>query len=409
MAHTHQDPAHALAAERLGARGARFGAVALAIGLAAFALALWLGYARDDGWRRWQHAWLVASVFVLSLSLGGLFFVLIQHLTGASWSVVVRRIAEITAANTAVAALFLAPLVAFVVLGDGSLYPWADARTVAEEPLLQAKAAFLDGRFFALRCAIYFATWWLLGRWLLRRSLAQGVRSDVDVTSQLQRRAAPAMVAFAVTTCLAGFDLLMSLSPAWYSTIFGVYFFAGCVVAFFASTVLILRALQARGLLARSVTVEHYHDLGKFLFAFVFFWSYIAFSQFMLIWYADLPEETVWFHQRLHGSWRVASFVLLAGHFALPMAGLLSRHAKRNLRVLTFWCVWMLVMHALDLFWIVLPGAEPEGAHVLGLDAACLVAALGVWIFAWTRIAAQRPLVATGDPRLAESLTFENV
>lgn len=409
MQTTHTHPGRELSAERLGPRGARWGNVALAVGVAALAVALWLGHARGDGWRRLEHAWLVASVFVLSLSLGGLFFVLIQHLTGASWSVVVRRVAEITAANTAIAALFLAPLVALVVAGDGALYPWADARNVEVEPVLQAKAAFLDGRFFAVRVAVYFATWWLLGRWLLRRSLEQGEPGAGDATAKLQRGAAPAMIAFAVTTCLAGFDLLMSLSPTWYSTIFGVYFFAGCAVSFFASTVLVLRFLQARGLLARAPTVEHYHDLGKFLFAFVFFWSYIAFSQFMLIWYADLPEETAWFHQRLHGSWRIASFVLLVGHFALPMAGLLSRHAKRNLGALTFWCVWLLVMHALDLFWIVLPGAEPAGANVLPLDVACLVAACGLWIFAWTRIAAQRPLVAAGDPRLAESLAFENV
>lgn len=398
-----------LDAQRLGARGARWGNSALALGVAALALALWLGHARDDNWRRWQHAWLVACVFFLGLSLGGLFFVIVQHLTGAAWSVVVRRVCEITAANTAVTALLLAPLVASVVAHDGSLYPWADQRLVETEPALRAKAVFLDGGFFAARCVVYFATWWLIGRWLLRRSLEQGTRPDFDATARLQRGAAPAIIAFAVTTCLAGFDLLMSLSPAWYSTIFGVYFFAGSAVAFFASTVLALRFLQSRGLLRQTVTVEHYHDLGKFLFAFVFFWSYVAFSQFMLIWYADLPEETVWFQRRLHGSWTIASYALLAGHFALPFAGLLSRHAKRRLGLLTFWSVWLLAMHALDLFWIVMPGAEPDGARVLVLDAACLLAVGGLWIFAWTRIAAQRPLVAAGDPRLRESLAFENI
>lgn len=397
--------------ETLGDRGTRWSRFAMGAGVLGLVVSLLLGHARGDGYARLQHAWLVACVFFLTLSFGALFFVIVQHLVRAGWSVVVRRVAELIASNTPVAALLLAPLVVWVVMGHGTLYPWADPHAVEAHPVLAAKASWLDGRFFAARCVVYFAIWFGLGRWLLARSLAQDSAADAAPTLALERRAAPAMVVYALSVNFAAFDLLMSLAPTWYSTIFGVYVFAGSVMAFFAATVLAVRFLQSRGLLVRDVNVEHYHDLGKFLFAFVFFWSYIAFSQFMLIWYADLSEETEWFHARLEGGWKVASAVLLFGHFLLPFAGLLSRHAKRRLAILSFWAVWLLAMHALDLYWIVMPGAAVDGhssAMPVLLDAACFLAVGGIWIAVLLRRASRHALVPVGDPRLAESLAFEN-
>ncbi len=394
--------------ESLGARGRRWSTLALVAGLAGLGLALWLGSARGDSFKRLQHSWLVSCAFFLSLSLGALFFVIIQHLVRAGWSVVVRRVAELVAANTPVAALLFAPLLVQVLRGDGSLWPWADPQTLRADPLLESKAVFFDARFFALRLALYFGIWILLGRWLLRRSLEQDGASDAAPTLALERRAAPAMVAFALSINFAAFDILMTLSPTWASTIFGVCFFAGSMIAFFALAVLALRFLQRNGLLQKQVGVEHYHDLGKFLFAFVFFWGYVSFSQFMLIWYADLPEETFWYRDRFHGSWLAVSWVLLLGHFVIPFAGLLSRHAKRNLAVLSFWAVWMLCMHALELFWLVMPGAEKDGALVSPIDFACFAAVGGIWFFALARLAGDKPLVPVNDPRLPESLAFEN-
>ena len=400
---------HTHVADKLGLRAQRWSTIALVVGLLALAAGAFLGNQHADGFRRFEHAWLVSCLFFLSISLGGLFFVIVQHLTRAGWSVVVRRVAEFVASNIAVTALLIAPLVVLTVLGNGSLYPWADHDFAMSHVAIAKKAAYLDGRFFALRCVVYFGTWWLLGRWLLRRSLEQDTSPDAQPTLALERRAPPAMIAFALTVNFAAFDLLMSLSPEWYSTIFGIYFFAGSVVAFFAAAVLSLRFLQRSGLLETSVNVEHYHDLGKFLFAFVFFWSYVAFSQYMLIWYADMPEETVWFRVRAHGSWATVSYILLFGHFALPFAGLISRHAKRRLALLTFWAIWLLVMHAVDLFWIVMPGAETDGVLVRGMDVACFLAVGGIWMFALLRRIGQRSLTPVGDPRLPESLAFENL
>ncbi len=408
MSAPHTESAPRQGDQVLGPRAGRWATPALAVGALGLAAALGLGWQRGDGFSRLQHSWLVACAFFLTLSLGGLFFVIIQHLTRAGWSVVVRRVAELVAANTAVVALLFAPLVLGVLLSNDGLYPWADAERVHGNPLLSAKAAFLDPRFFAARCIVYFAVWWLLGRWLLARSTEQDRVSGPEPTLALERRSAPAMAAFALSLNFAGFDLIMSVNPTWYSTIFGVYIFGGSVMSFFAAAVLALRFLQSRGFLTREVSVEHYHDLGKFLFAFVFFWGYIAFSQFMLIWYADLPEETFWFKTRMEGPWAAVSWVLLFGHFVLPFLGLLSRHAKRRLALLTLWAVWLLAMHAVDLFWLVMPSAETTGVLVSPMDLASFAAVGGFWIFSLLRLARGRSLLPVGDPRLPQSLAFEN-
>ena len=175
-----------------------------------------------------------------------------------------------------------------------------------------------------------------------------------------------------VTVTMASVDWLMSLDPHWYSTIFGVYVFSGGALAFVAALTLILLALRRAGVLAAAVTVEHYHDLGKWLFALTVFWAYIAFSQYMLIWYANLPEETIWFKHRLEGNWIWVSGTLLVGRFMLPFMALLSRAAKRNLKVLGFMSVWMLAMHYLDLYWMVMPTLHRHGFHLHWLDAATL-------------------------------------
>ncbi len=400
---------HTASNDRLGPLAGRARNVAIVVAVLALAAGLWLGHARGDGFRRFQHAWLFACAFFLTISLGALFFVILQHLVRAGWSVVVRRVAEILAANTIVVAVLMVPLVVLAARGDGSLWPWADPAVAHEHAAIAKKAVFLDGRFFAVRCAVYFGVWALLGRWLLRRSVEQDRTEGTAPTEALERRAPPAMIAFALTINFAAFDLLMSLDPEWYSTIFGVYVFAGSVVSFVAATILFLRFLQSRGLLRGRVGVEHFHDLGKLLFAFTFFWGYIAFSQFMLIWYADIPEETLWFQERFEGPWAVVSAILLFGNFVLPFAGLLSRHAKRRLGVLTFWAVWLLVMHAVDLFWLIAPGVARTGSLVGVLDAAAFVAVGAAWIAGLAHLASDRSLVPVGDPRLHESLHFENV
>ena len=264
-------------------------------------------------------------------------------------------------------------------------------------------------RWVLVRVAIYVGVWTLLVRAFNRRSLAQDDTGDPSMTIWMQKRAAPSVLAFALTLTFFAFDMLMSLSYEWFSTIFGVYVFAGSAVALFATLVLLALRFEGRGELRGIVTTEHYHDLGKLLFAFVFFWGYIAFSQFMLIWYGDIPEETVWFQQRWVVSWKYVSLLLLFGHFLLPFVGLLSRHVKRNRSLLASWAVLLLLMHLVDLYWLIMPTLSPEGASIGLIDFACLSGVGGLFLGGlWRRIDG-KPLVPLRDPRLGESLAFQNL
>jgi hypothetical protein len=204
-------------------------------------------------------------------------------------------------------------------------------------------------------------------------------------------------------------DLLMSLGPLWFSTIFGVYYFASCVLAINASLALTLMWLQSKGRLTSSVTVHHFHDLGKMVFAFTIFWAYIGFSQFMLLWYANIPEETLWFKERFVNSWGTLSWVLLFGHFVIPFFGLLSRHIKRRRPTLAFWAVWQLVMIYLDMYWLVMPTTRSESPPFALIDVACVIGILGVFIAGIAMRAKNLNLMPTNDPRLPKSLAFENL
>jgi hypothetical protein len=223
----------------------------------------------------------------------------------------------------------------------------------------------------------------------------------------MERTSAPAMVAFAITLNFAAFDLLMSVDPLWCSTIFGVYVFSGGLVGFLALLSVVTGLLQRSGRLG-GVTDEHWHDLGKLVFAFTVFWAYIGFSQFMLIWYANIPEETVWFLQRTRGAWLGVSLLLLFGHFFLPFALLLPRFVKRSPKLFGPVAAWVLWMHFVDVYWLVMPKLSPDRLPIHLLDPLCAVGLGGFWLALAARRLRHVSLVPQRDPRLAESLAFEN-
>jgi hypothetical protein len=200
----------------------------------------------------------------------------------------------------------------------------------------------------------------------------------------------------------------MSLTPHWYSTIFGVYFFAGSFVGFIAFLSVVVVAMRRAGLLDTVISAEHLHDIGKFLFAFTAFWAYIGFSQFFLMWYANLPEETIWYKARMEGSWMQVSLFLMAGHFVAPFFYLMGRSVKRNGATLAVGGAWLLAMHFVDLYWQVMPTLHPEGLRPSALDVAALVAIGGCFVAAASWLLRRQALVPLRDPRLAESLAFEN-
>lgn len=389
---------------RLGPGAEKLWRAAAAVGVAALALSLILAAVTAGGFRRLAFAYLTSYAWALSLALGALFFVILQHLTRAGWSVVVRRLAEGVAATLPYWAALALPVVA----STGALYHWSHADAVAADRLLQAKSAYLNLPFFIVRLLVYFAVWVLLARFFVGRSRDQDESGDPAISLLLQRRAAPAMIGFALTLTFASFDLLMSLDPHWFSTIFGVYYFAGSIVGWVALLTVMALLLQRSGLLRHAITVEHYHDLGKLLFAFTVFWAYIAFSQFMLYWYAALPEETGWFVRRQTHGWGAVGLVLLFGHFLLPFLALLGRIPKRTPRLLGVAAAWMLLMHWVDLYWLVVPEASREHAvpRLVDLTVAVAVAALGTAFV--VRALRRHSLVPERDPRLEESLAFEN-
>ena len=216
------------------------------------------------------------------------------------------------------------------------------------------------------------------------------------------------MVVFALTLTFASVDWIMSLDPHWYSTIFGVYYFSGSLVGAFAFLIVMITVMRGQGLLRRVVSVEHFHDLGKLLFAFVAFWSYIAFSQYFLIWYANIPEETVWYAHRQVGTWKWATIALALGHFLVPFFFLLPRTVKRRTGALLAGAVWLLLMHWVDIYWQVMPRLHPDGVHVVPLDVTTLLALGGAFLAAFSWLTRRAALLPIKDPRLPESLGFEN-
>lgn len=377
-------------------------------GLVLLGLSVVLGFMRGDKLSYFFHAYLVAFCFYLSISLGGLFFVALQHAARAGWSVAVRRVGEIIAANTLLMVVLFLPLLIPILMGNTSLYEWLDTQIVTADEILHAKSRYLNLPFFTVRALVYFGIWCALVWFFWRRSLEQDQTGSPDLSLRMERVSYPALILFALTVTFASFDWLMSLTPHWFSTIFGVYYFAGCAVGFLAFIILSLFVLQRMGVLTSSVNIEHYHELGKLLFAFIVFWGYIAFSQYMLIWYANVPEETAWYLPRQEHSWAAVSLILVFGHLFLPFLGLLSRSVKRRPAMLAGWAVWILVMHWLDLQYVVMPSVIPEGFPVAPIDVCCMFGMGGVFLAGLLVLAGDRSLTPVKDPRALESLGFEN-
>lgn len=352
---------------------------------------------------QFHFSYLVAFLFCVSIGLGALFFVLIQHLTGSAWSVTVRRLEE-SIMRTLPFGLVLFGL---VVTGIHYTYHWSheSART---DPVLRQKLGYLNADWFTIRGLIVFALWTIWALILFRKSRAQDSDGSIVHTRSLIKWSAPGLFLLFITASVAAFDWSMSVDPHWFSTMFGVYFLSGGGLGFIAVLILICVALRSAGYLTSAINEEHYHDLGKWLFCMTAFWGYIAFSQYMLIWYGNLPEEIFWFKKRLAGNWKAVAAVLIFGHFLIPFFSLMSRASKRNLKVLTFFAAWLLVMHYVDLYWQVMPVLHKYGVSLHWMDLAALVAQASTFgLIFWAQLR-EKPLVPVGDPRLRQALAFHN-
>jgi len=344
---------------------------------------------------------LTSAFMVVGLSLGAMIFVLIHHIVGAQWSVAVRRVAEIIMSIIPYTAVLLGIL---VLAGAHHLFEWSHADVVAKDHLLQKKAAYLNMTFFTIRLFIYVIVWALVSRYYFKTSLKHDATSDDRLLDKLKSCAPVSIILFALTVTFAAFDMIMSLDPHWYSTIFGVYIFAGFLMSFLAMCIVVLRILQHYGYLKGIVTVEHYHDLGKLMFAFTCFWAFCAFSQYMLIWYGNIPEETIWYSHRWEGAWKYISLILPIGHFVLPFLLLMARGAKRHLCFLTMMAAWLLVMQFIDLHWLVLPNLHHHGFHLSWMDVTTLIGFGGLFFGLVGKGLTGTMLVPTQDPFLEKSI-----
>lgn len=348
---------------------------------------------------QFMHSYLNALLFWVGIGLGGLFLMLLHYLTGSIWSVAYRRIAESFASTLPITALLFIP----ILLQMGHLYEWSHADKVAASPLLQKKTGYLNVNFFTIRAVFYFAVWNFLAWRLGKLSDRQDAGHSEALRQSIIRTAAPGMIIFALTVAFASYDWMMSLQPEWYSTIYGVNFAMGSIMAALALMAVLFVKLRSVGAF-ENLSEERIHDLGKMLFAFVILWAYMAFSQYFLIWYANLPEETIFYHHRWVGSWKFVSMVIVFGHFVLPFLMLISRPAKRNRFFLAAMALWMLLMHWVDLYWNIEPNLHHDTAHIAPSDLTTMavIGALFFWRF-WSYLC-KRPIVPIGDPKLAASM-----
>ncbi len=386
------------------ARGGALSVVVLAIiGFIAIGASLML-FTADV--KRTAFSWLFAFSFYFTLGLGSLFWVLLHHATNSGWSVVVRRQMENLATMIPFIFLFIAPIIYF----RHDLFKWMKVAPSAD-PLLDVKAAFLNEPFFLARIGFYLLLFGGLAFALRRFSINQDKDGDPRWTIRSQGITFALLLPFALTLTLAVIDWLKALDFHWFSTMWGVYLFAGSALNSMALLILVITALRANGYLEKVINIEHYHIMGKLLFAFTVFWAYIAFSQYFLIWYANIPEETTYFLKRNTSTWWYLSIFLVVGHFFAPFLFLIGRWAKKKPKMLAAAAGWTLLMHLVDLYLIVLPNyssAKNPGIDFRLSDLVALVAIGAPLAAIFIARLSGTALYPLRDPRLAESLALKN-
>ncbi len=358
-------------------------------------------------------AYLTAFIYCLTIALGSLFFVLIQHLCRAGWSIVVRRIAELMMVMVFPLALLFLPILVSL-FGDGTLYRWdgSDYATShhLDETMWATKTTYLTTWFFWVRALVYFTIWIGLAYYFFKGSTSQDDTGEKAMTDRMQYWSGPAVMLFSLSLSFAAFDWVMSLSPMWFSTMFGVYLFAGSILSAHCAIAAGTFLLQKKGALKDEVTVEHYHDLGKLIFGFVFFWTYISFSQFLLIWYGNIPEETEWFWIRQDETWSVVAIALILLHWLVPFAAIMSVKVRRKPHLVALVAVYVLIMHYVDVYFMIVPEAHVGHGSVLGVLSSllCVAGMVALMLGLILRVASKTKLAAVRDPRFRESLAFEN-
>ena len=366
---------------------------ALVVGLAGLAVC-GVGFAIDRD--QFFRAWLIAYMLWLGVALGSMALMMIHHLSGGAWGMVVRRVWEASSRTLPLLTLLFVP----VVLGMNRLYPWTHTELMQTDEILRHKALYLNPTFFVVRAVIYFTILIGFGQLMLRFSLEQDATGNPQTVRSLQMVGRGAIVLYALTMTFASVDWMMSIEPHWSSTIYGLLVIGGQVLSAFAFAIAILTLLVEHDPIAQVANAERFHDLGKMLLVFVMIYAYFAFSQFLIIWSANIPEETPWYLKRITGGWIVLAIALPLFHFFLPFFVLLSRKLKKNPRRLIIVALLMLFMRLADLYWMIAPAFSPGKFVLHWMDIAAVLGVGGVWLAAFLWQLQARPVLPLRDPAL---------
>ena len=367
------------------------GAVGTAISAAGFFIA---------GPTQFYRSYLWSFIFIVALTVGPLAWLMLQYVTGGAWGLVIRRACEAASRTLPLTLIMFLP----VVIGMNNLYPWTHADRVAADPLLQHKAPYLNVPFFLIRAAIYFAGWMFLSWWFNRWSAKEDAEGHDAVHTKMSRMAGPGLLFYGFSVTFMAVDWILSVDPKWFSTIFGLLFIANQALTGMAFLITLMVLLSKYRPMSEVLTHRHLHDLGKFMLALVMVWAYFSFSQFIIIWAGNLPEEIPWYLIRMNNGWQFVGLLLVLGHFVLPFALLLSRDLKRNFKFLAMIAVFILVMRFVDLYWLITPSFRTAGFGISFLDFTIPIGLVGLWLAYFLTQLEKRPLMPANAPHLEEVL-----
>jgi hypothetical protein len=373
----------------------QFGMIAGVVGVVLAAVGFFI-----SGIDRFFQAYLVAYTFWMGVVLGSLALLMVQHLSGGVWGVVLRRPFEAAVRTIPFMAVLFIP----IVLGMHSLYEWSHEGITETDPIIAAKALYLNTPFFLARQVVYFVVWGLLGFLLTRWSAEHDRTGDPRLLKRMESLSGGGLVIYFLTVTFAMVDWTMSVNPHWFSTIWGMLYVGGQGLSAFAFGICVLVMLAHHAPLNRVLTSHHFHDLGKFLFAFLMLWAYLSFSQFLIIWSANIPEEIPHYLNRWENTWKFLSIFIVVGHFMVPYALLLSRDLKRNYNKLRIIATWLLVARVAEYYWHIMPELHRDGFTVTLLDVALPLALGGIFISLFVSQLGARSLLPVNDPQLEKAL-----
>lgn len=353
-----------------------------------------------SGADRFYQAYLVAYTFWMGVVLGSLALLMVQHLSGGVWGIVLRRPFEAVVRTLPVMAVLFIP----IVFGMHSIYEWSHEGITETDAIIREKALYLNTPFFLGRQVFYFMVWGLIGHLLTRWSAEHDRTGDPALLTRMERLSGGGLVVYFLTVTFAMVDWTMSVNPHWFSTIWGMLYIGGQGLSAFAFGICVLVMLSQTAPLNKVLTTHHFHDLGKFLFAFLMLWAYLQFSQFLIIWSANIPEEIPHYLNRWENSWKYLSVFIIVGHFIVPYALLLSRDLKKNAGQLRVIATWILVARIADYWWHVAPELHKDGLTVSLLDVAMPLALGGIFISLFVSHLGGRSLLPVNDPALGKAL-----